>query len=702
MRARHLQQAIVLKGFFCNPFLVCPYFIKRAVSLLCLTLIASLLLFNPVLAGEEDDSPTGSGFTPPANQGSADGRCIDRKKFQDEVNGNTPLIDEICRLAKAEVGINGDCTQQWIETVMNRAHCNNKTVAQTIARCCGSKCYWPCGQKRPGLSGGEQATCKGYVEDVLRGSNQNNYSTDNASNQPGNMVARNRITGGRKGHWCKRGTPRFAANRGNASLMGPELFYTDNHYVSCMNKLKTGSPAGCTPFTLQGGSDGPTQDSNQDPPSKPPQKPPSELPPPGPDGKPGDCDKGCPSCRQCDDDINLHHRTIRAHTTAEFEAHRNWITTTFFLEYMRPAMQMMTSQFSANMMQQVQIIGTFFDAKHQLETQRLFQQMTAEAHRDYQPSEGMCAIGTNTKSLAASERRSNLAQAVFANRLSQRQLSTGDNISRSGEESDRKSRVEDFIKKFCIKTDYAEALNLLCKGGNSKKHMRNMDVDFTSAVENRLTLDLDFTDKGNNSDPTDDEEEIFALGNNLFGNVVLPTMKNLLISNRRGDPYPAAYWYLDLRSVAAKRSVAQNSFAAVTGMKAEGDEEVAPFLKAVLAEAGINPNEIEPRLGEKPSYFAQMEVLTKDLYQNPNFYANLYDKPVNIERKAAALQAIELMQDRDIYKSLLRSEAVLATLVETLILQEHDRLNAELNKAGTATTSIYTGGGGGEEGGEVE
>jgi len=40
----------------------------------------------------------------------------------------------------------------------------------------------------------------------------------------------------------------------------------------------------------------------------------------------------------------------------------------------------MTNQLTATSMQQVQIIGSFFDAKHQLETQRMFQQMTAEAH----------------------------------------------------------------------------------------------------------------------------------------------------------------------------------------------------------------------------------------------------------------------------------------------------------------------------------
>ena len=151
--------------------------------------------------------------------------------------------------------------------------------------------------------------------------------------------------------------------------------------------------------------------------------------------------------------------------------------------------------------------------------------------------------------------------------------------------------------------------------------------------------------------------------------------------------YDDAYLYLDYRAVAAKRSIAQNSFAAIIAQRAEGDTDgedgVGPFLKAVLAESGVKPEDVEQRLGKNPSYFAQMEVLTKDIYQNPTFYAELYDKPVNVERKSAALQAIELMQDRDIYKSLLRSEAVLATLVETLLLQEHNRVSSQIENLGT-------------------
>ncbi len=404
------------------------------------------------------------------------------------------------------------------------------------------------------------------------------------------------------------------------------------------------------------------------------QQPPTQPPP----TSGGSCGAACNSCRNCVPHIHKNHEAIRAHVTSEFEQHRTWIVSTFFTDHVLPSMQLMTTEFASNMMQQVQAIGSFFDAKQQLETQRLFQQMKAQTNKDYQPSVSMCTIGTNMRSLAASERQTNLGQVAFANRMLQRQTLSGDNISTFGTETDRRSRLDMFIKNFCNKEDHAGGLEKLCASGGTNKKQINMDVDYTSAFENKLTLKLNLTEEGKD-EVTDDEENIFALSTNLFGNNVPFPIKSEFMLDAQKNPTAHADWYLDFRSLIAKRSVAQNSFAAITAMKSEGNDEVAPFLKAILLESGVEPTVIEERLGEKPSYFAQMEVMTKDLYQNPTFYANLYDKPVNIERKAVALQAIELMQDRDIYKSLLRSEAVLATLVETMLAEEQANVSRNLD-----------------------
>jgi hypothetical protein len=75
----------------------------------------------------------------------------------------------------------------------------------------------------------------------------------------------------------------------------------------------------------------------------------------------------------------------------------------------------------------------------------------------------------------------------------------------------------------------------------------------------------------------------------------------------------------------------------------------------------------------RPSYMAQMEMLTKRIYQDPNFFVGLYDTPANVKRKGAALQAIGLMLDRDIYDSQVRSEMLMSQLLELRLVREQRR-----------------------------
>ena len=380
-------------------------------------------------------------------------------------------------------------------------------------------------------------------------------------------------------------------------------------------------------------------------------------------------------CDECITTITETHDNIRTHITEQYIEFREWIENEFFLEAQIPqAMMLMAEQLTATGIQQIQIIGTFFDAKHQLETQRLFQTLVAQAHKDYHPSESICEIGTAVRSLAGSERIADLNKNALANRMMARQLLSRNVLSGRGAQSDRESRLRQFRTVFCNPNDNAGGLDLLCGSGGIQEQY-NMDVDYTNAIENKLTVNIDFTDP---ADTSADEQNIFALSANLFGHEVLSYVSDRILADPDFTPNDISHFYIKQRAIAAKRSVAQNSFATITAMRSQGSGENAPFLKSIIQELGVATNEIEAYIGENPSYFAQMEILTKKLYQQPKFYANLYDKPVNIERKAAALQAIGIMQDRDIYKSLIRSEAVLATLLETLMSKEHTRVSSDL------------------------
>ncbi len=398
-------------------------------------------------------------------------------------------------------------------------------------------------------------------------------------------------------------------------------------------------------------------------------------------------DPGEATC-SCESDIAQHHARIRSHMTSKRREHEIWFVTEFFTKHVAKALALMAEQLTVAGMQQVQIIGSFFDAKHQLETQRLFQQMTAEAHKDYQPSEGLCTFGTSVRSLAASERAGELAHAAIAARGMQRQLRSGEGLAGSQAGSspksgpilneDRASRIKTFIERFCDQQDNNKTLDEFCKGSKATATTKNRDIDYTRTIENKLTLDLDFHTQGNEN-PSDDEAALFALGANLYGHDVIPYINAWTLTGfKNGRPMSGELHLMDARALNAKRSVAQNSFAAITGMKASGTAEAQPYLYKMVAELGVPEEDLETLLGKNPSYFAQMEILTKKALQNPVFYTELYDKPANVDRKGAVLQAVGLMQDRDIYKSLLRSEAILSVLLETMLEEDHNRVAAQI------------------------
>lgn len=406
-----------------------------------------------------------------------------------------------------------------------------------------------------------------------------------------------------------------------------------------------------------------------------------EIFPRDPKGSPvtKSCSYSCTSFCTCRPVIEENHIEIRAHVTDEFIKHRDWMIDEFFVKHILPAMAMMTDQLQAVGMAHTFSIGGFFDAKNQLETQRSIQRMMAEAHKDYQPSKGICTVGTNVRSLANSQRRSYLGKDAFASQMLNRQLQNGDLLSAMSLTSDRDSRMDIFKKQHCTTKDNGRGLQRLC-GSDGPKERINKDVDFTRGFESKLTLDVNFLEDPEN--PGEDAQDLFAMSNNLFASSLPSAIDRKILANEDGKPRTEAIRYLDLRSVAAKRSVAQNAMASIMAERMSGDEETAKFLKRIVTEMGVSDEDAEKLLGEKPSYFAQMEVLTKDIYQNPKFYTELYDKPANVLRKGATIRALNLMQDRDLFESQLRTEAVLSVLLETMLHEEHNKVYSSFDKLG--------------------
>ena len=350
-------------------------------------------------------------------------------------------------------------------------------------------------------------------------------------------------------------------------------------------------------------------------------------------------------------------------TTGDF-LKDNWVT----------AFMLMAEQLTTNMIQQVEIIGTFFDAKHQLETQRLFQQKIAEAHKDYHPSEQMCEIGTFVRDLANAEERTKVTRNAIQNAALTRALASGDvkTVQDQAEGSDELTRRDAYIDHFCNIHDNANQNDLLCE---TSKHVaqQNADVNFTQIIDYPLTLNIDVR----NADITRDERNVFAFLDQIFMNDSFPAIpRGITIQHNFFKPYQ------EMRSLVAMRSVAQNSFAHIIGEKTVGPDHpqaITPFVRSLLLEMGLENEDVRNDfLGVNPSYYAQMEILTKKIYQHPEFISNLYDKPANVKRIRTALSAIKLMQDRDIHNAMQRREMLTSMILELRLRYKQNDLDNEI------------------------
>jgi hypothetical protein len=205
--------------------------------------------------------------------------------------------------------------------------------------------------------------------------------------------------------------------------------------------------------------------------------------------------------------------------------------------------------------------------------------------------------------------------------------------------------------------------------------MRNRDINYTLTVDAPLSLDVNLTD----TVVTDDERAIFALVDNLFAHNVIPNLPAAAMNQPKYQ-----YHYMNVRSLIAMRGVVRSTIANVIALKTaspQAQTSNAPYLGALFREFGINDTEIGLLLGERPSYYAQMELLTKKIYQNPTFYTGLYDKPANVKRIRAAMTAIKLMQDRDIAASLQRREMLLSIMLELRLRKQAESVYTATEKA---------------------
>jgi hypothetical protein len=210
--------------------------------------------------------------------------------------------------------------------------------------------------------------------------------------------------------------------------------------------------------------------------------------------------------------------------------------------------------------------------------------------------------------------------------------------------------------------------------GATDKTRVNRDINYTRLIQKPETLDIDFR----NGAKTNDEEDVLALAANLYGHRTFSRS----LSRPSLQDNEAQNAYMTLRSVVAKRNVAQASFSAIVGMKASGTTTARPYMAAIIKELLDNSatdEQANAMIGESPSYYEQLEVLSKKIYQTPAFFVNLYDKPTNVSRKGVAMKAIELMLDREFFESQIRREMLTSVLLSSKLRSHYRDANDKLS-----------------------
>lgn len=406
---------------------------------------------------------------------------------------------------------------------------------------------------------------------------------------------------------------------------------------------------------------------------------------------------------------------INDHLNSEY----NWIVEDFY-ELWFHAMGELTQFLSSTGMVQAEIVGMFFDSKNILETHRLYFKLHAEAHRDYHPSDDFCWFGTVSRSLAGSDNQARLNLLALSEASISRQLGYISSSAAISTGDDKKNRWFQFIDTFCDPKDndwfrdssgtsYRSGLDFACDHDGSEsttatgatdRSRVNKDIDYTAVIDEPRTINVNFLNQSTLNPPpilTDAEEEILAMSANLYGNRVPTRALSKAIFESEATAEEALSLYMDLRSVVAKRNVAQNTFNTIVSMKAEGSNgsldplatehpEVGRYIGAIMRElmpTGTPDAEIIQIMGENPSYYAQLEVMAKKIYQNPEFFANLYDKPANVARKEVAMKAIDLMLDRALLESELRQEMLLSVMLSSELKKRYRNINSKFATGGS-------------------
>lgn len=349
----------------------------------------------------------------------------------------------------------------------------------------------------------------------------------------------------------------------------------------------------------------------------------------------------CTRCCNCN--------SVRNAIIDEVKKHQDWLVEDFWAKNVEPAIDKATAEIETFTLANAALNGNVIEAQSNIDSIRNYQELSSNAIQGTRTSEAICRFGSLSKSLAASDAKVQQKILELSQASQDRELARPGQDSAEGPTQDMAARYDNFKTKFCDIKSYGGSFSFCSEPDD---FMTNLDIDYTRLVDTQATIS-DAESRG-----------VIPLMNNLFSPETFPAIPASLLGPD-SNSQSSRDLLMDQRALIAKRSVAQNSFQNIVARRSEGTGGSLENMKALLKNMGIAEDaEIIRYLTDKPSYHSQMDVLTKRIYQDGDFFKNLMDDPTNLARQYAAMQSFGLMQQRDIYDSLQRSEVLLSLIVE--------------------------------------
>lgn len=337
----------------------------------------------------------------------------------------------------------------------------------------------------------------------------------------------------------------------------------------------------------------------------------------------------------------------------------------------------MSQQVRQDIVANAEMVVAYLDGVNLMTAIRKISMSEVNTLKDYAPSTAVCKFGTLAGSTSGAEETAKSNKMVFQEMLGNLENQRSGTLY-SSPASGINATIQEFKDKYCNNVDNGTFLKDYCEGGGDG--MYNRDVDFTRVFEYPWTFQGDFTGMSG------DAKNLLALFKNL--SYIPPAFIENEDELQSMDGTKAQ----DRHALNALRSVANNSYASLAGLKIRSGTSRGDFMLKMLQKIGLSEQDSvkvlydrtywdknKPPPGAQPSYYAQMEILTKKIFQDPSFYADLYDSPQNVDRQKVAITAISLQQDRDFLESLRRREMLLSALVETRLREAGMTANTTIN-----------------------